>query len=65
MSGGTARAVIIADPKDAGGEVRIVINGSTYMVRGALKRGLREAVELEESKKRNEVKMRAVRTCLG
>jgi len=38
---GTFNAVVIVDPKSIGGEVRILIEGRTFVVSDRLKRGLR------------------------
>jgi hypothetical protein len=41
----SAEAVVFCDPKDLGGEVRIrLADGTTFVVRGSLKRGLRDAI---------------------
>lgn len=48
---GTFSALVIVDPKDLGGEVRMLINGRVFIVSGRLKRGLRAmAAEINETK---------------
>lgn len=41
MSMATYSATVIVDPPHLGGDVTLIINGRTFIVRGALKRGLK------------------------
>lgn len=58
--GGTLSAVVIVDPADLGGEVRMLIDGNTFVLRGGIVRGLRE-LTLRRS---HEDKMAIVRAVL-
>lgn len=48
---GTFSAVVIVDPKDMGGEVRLLVEGRTFIVSQRLKKGLRAmAAEISDAK---------------
>jgi len=40
--GGTLSATIIVDPPDIGGEVRMIVEGRTFVLRGGVVQGLRK-----------------------
>lgn len=47
-AGGTFDAVVVIDPKDIGGEIRLLVDGCRFVVTGRLARGLREMATREK-----------------
>lgn len=44
-SGGTFQATVIVDDSDMGGEVRMLIEGRTFIISGGLRKGLRDLAD--------------------